>query len=165
MTSPPVVRPISWIAAIPQFIALALAAGIGVLLSPANWTLGMTCGAGVYVLYSFGSRAMITRDHRAGIVLNSQRRFADAIPYFQRSFEFFDRHDWIDRYRSIVLMTPGAISYREMALVNIAFCYVQIGDGVQACMSYERCLKRFPRNEIALGTLRMMDAAQQSSKE
>jgi hypothetical protein len=60
-------------------------------------------------------------------------------------------------------MTPGAMSYREMALVNIAFCYVQIGDGVQARLSYEKCLERFPRSEIALSTLRMMDAAERAS--
>ncbi len=163
MTSPPpTIRPISWLAVIPQFVALGIAVGAGVLLSPANQTLGMTCGAGAYVLYSFGSRALIAREHRAGITLNNQQRFADAIPHFQRSFEFFDRHDWIDRYRSIVLMNPGAISYREMALANIAFCYIQMGDGVQARLSYEKCLKRFPRSEIALSTLRMMDAAERA---
>lgn len=122
----------------------------------------MTCGAGVYILYSFGSRALMARDHRAGIALNNQHRFADAIPHFKRSLEFFDRHDWIDRYRSIVLMTAGAMSYREMALANIGFCYIQTGDGAQARLHYEKCLERFPRSEIALSTLRMMDAAERA---
>jgi tetratricopeptide (TPR) repeat protein len=156
------IRQISWIAAIPQFIVLALAVGMGMLLSPANLTFGMTCGAATYLLYSFGSRLLIPRYHRTGIALSRQQRFADAIPHFERSLEFFDRHDWVDRYRSIVLMSPSAMSYREMALANIAFCYSQIGDGEQARLYYEKCLERFPDSSLALTALRMIDAVRRT---
>ena len=158
MTSPPpLIRQISWIAVIPQFIALAMAISVGQLLSPARPSNGMLWGAAVYLLYSFGSRMLIPRDHRAGIALSRQQRFEDAIPRFQKSLEFFDRHDWIDRYRSIVLMSPSAASYREMALANLAFCYSQIGDGEQARSYYEKCLERFPDSTLALTALRMID--------
>lgn len=162
MTSPPpMIRRISWVAVIPQFIALALAISLGQLLSPAKPSNGMLWGAAVYLFYSFGSRMLIPRDHRAGIALSRQQRFADAIPRFQQSLEFFDRHDWIDSYRSIVLMSPSAVSYREMALANIAFCYSQIGDGEQARSYYEKCLQRFPESGLAITALRMMDSARQ----
>jgi hypothetical protein len=115
-------------------------------------------GAAAYLAYSIGSRALFTRAHRAGIRLVKQRRFEEAIPKFQESFDFFERHPWIDRFRSFVLMSPSAASYREMALANIAFCYGQIGNG-EACRGYYReCLARFPGSGLASAALRMLDS-------
>jgi tetratricopeptide (TPR) repeat protein len=85
----------------------------------------------------------MSRDHCRGVGLTKQEWYADAIPYFQRSFEFFDRHSHLDRFRSIILMSPSAAAYREMALANIGFCYSQIGDGDQARRYYVECLERW----------------------
>ncbi|MCE9525927.1 MAG: tetratricopeptide repeat protein [Planctomycetales bacterium] len=159
------IRQISWMAVIPQVIALALAITVGEYLTPAKPMNGMMWGAAAYLLYSFGSRRLIPRNHRTGVSLSRQQRFAEAIPHFQRSLEFFDRYDWMDRYRSIVLMSPSAVSYREMALANIAFFYSQIGEGEQARSYYEKCLERFPESGLALTALRMMDAAREMPPE
>jgi tetratricopeptide (TPR) repeat protein len=157
MCSVPIVRKISWIAVLPQLAALVLCVSIGVFVSP---RMGLLGGAAVYVTYSITSRLLVARDHRQGIWLIKQRRYQDAIAMFQRSLSFFDRHDWINRYRSIVLMSPSAISYREMALANIAFCYMQLGDGRQGRAFYEECLRRFPDSGLAVAALRMMDSVQ-----
>ena len=152
----PVVRQISWVAVIPQLIAISIMIVIATWLSPVN---GVLYGAAVYLLYSFGSRQLITRDHRAGIALVKEHRFGEAIPRFQKSLEFLDRNSWIDRFRSIVLMSPSAMSYREMAIANLAFAYSQIGRGGEARAQYEECLRRFPDSGLAMAALRMMDAA------
>jgi hypothetical protein len=115
----PIVRQVSWPAALPQLAALAAAVTIGYLLVGRD---GIFPGAFAYLAYSIGSRLLIPRDHRAGIKLGRKQQFEQAIPKFQASFDFFNRHAWIDRFRSIVLMSPSAASYREMALANIAFC-------------------------------------------
>jgi hypothetical protein len=125
----PIIRQIAWLATIPQFAALVTAMLAGMWLWPPG---GIYLGAAAYLLYSIGSRLTIPRTHRAGVRLTRQQRFAEAIPKFEESLAFFERYAWIDRYRSVVLMSPSAISYREMALSNIAFCYSQIGDGEQA---------------------------------
>ena len=51
------------------------------------------------------------------------------------------------------------MSYREMALINTAFCFVQIGEFEQARSHYEQCLRRFPDSELANAALKSMDAA------
>ncbi len=119
---------------------------------------GVQWGAVAYLAYSIGSRQFIARAHRVGIGLIKQQRFDEAIPKFQESLEFFDRHTWIDRFRSITLMSPSAPSYREMALANIAFCYGQLGDGEQSRLYYQRCLDRFPGSGLATAALRMLDS-------
>lgn len=106
---------------------------------------------------------LVARDHRVGVGLVKSQRFEEAIPKFQDSLKFFDRYPWIDRYRSIVLMSPSAAGYREMALANIAFCYGQIGDGEQSRHFYEECLRRFPDSGLASSALRMLDAGKQEN--
>lgn len=156
----PIVRQVSWPAALPQFAALAAAMAIGYLLGGRD---GAPWGALAYLAYSIGSRRIIPKAHRAGIALVKQQRFAEAIPKFQESFEFFERHPWIDRFRSITLMSPSAASYQEMALANIAFCYGQLGDGEQSRMYYQRCLERYPDSGLATAALRMLDSAVSAS--
>ena len=154
-TQIPIVQQISWLAVIPQLTVLAIAIIVAMRFSPSN---GILYGAGAYLLYSVAARQLITRDHRAGIALAKEQRFEEAIPRFQKSLEFLDRHPWIDRFRSIVLMSPSASSFREMALANIGFAYSQIGRGDEARAYYETCLQRFPDSGLATTALRMLNS-------
>ena len=154
----PIVRQVSWIATIPQFVALLIAMAIGTTFSPHD---GIVWGGGAYLAYSIGSRMLIPRHHRAGMALLRQNRFEEAIPQFKESLRFFDCHSWIDRFRSVVLMSPSAAGYREMALANLAFCYGQIGEGTQSRDCYDERLKRFPDSGLANAAVRMLDSAKQ----
>jgi hypothetical protein len=154
----PIVTSISWWATIPQFAALAICCAVGywLLRSPR----GVMVGAAVYLAYSFGSRSLIPWYHRRGVRLSRHGRFAEAIPQHQTSYDFFTRHAWLDRYRAIVMMSPSAMSFREMALLNIAFAYAQLGDGAKAKEFYRRALEEFPGSAMAVAALRMIDAAE-----
>ncbi|WP_144803871.1 tetratricopeptide repeat protein [Maribacter sp. MAR_2009_72] len=54
------------------------------------------------------------------------------------------------------------MSYREMALANIGYCYSQIGDGKKAKEYYERTLKEFPGSGLAKSALNMMNSVEQT---
>lgn len=155
MSDVPIVRQVSWIGAVPQLIALVLAVFIGKFLFP---DYGFLFGASVYLVYSFGSRLLIVRDHRSGIDLVKKGEYAAAIPRFEESLRFLDRHPWIDNARSIVLMSASKSSFREMALANIGFCYSQLGRGAEAKAAYEKCLARFPDSGLATAALRMLNS-------
>jgi hypothetical protein len=92
----PIVRQASWPAVLPQILAGLVAMVTGYLLAGRD---GVQWGAVAYLAYSIGSRQFIARAHRVGIGLVKQQRFDEAIPKFQESLEFFDRHAWIDRFR------------------------------------------------------------------
>jgi len=151
----PIVRQSSFTLVIPQLVAIAVAIFVAVRLSP---TYGFIYGPAVYLLYSFGSRFVLAREHRAGVALAKRQKFDEAIPKFQKSLDFFDRFPWIDRFRSIILMSASAFSYREMALANIGFAYSQIGMGAEARVYYEKCLERFPNSSLATAALRMLNS-------
>ena len=154
-SSPPVIRQISWVSVIPQLAILGMLILLMTQLVPRN---GMVWGASIFLMYSFGSRFLISRHHAKGMALIRENNFQDAIQKFLDSLAFFDRHPWIDRFRSIVLMSSSKISYTEMALANIAFCYSQIGDGASATAYYQKCLARFPNSSIANAALNMLSA-------
>ncbi|MEX2026418.1 MAG: tetratricopeptide repeat protein [Pirellulaceae bacterium] len=154
----PTIRPISWTATIPQLLA-------GATAILAMWALTgcfqkvMLYVATIYLAYSFGSRLLLAGAHRRGIQLAHQHRFEDAIREYESSYDFFRRYRWLDDYRSTLMMTPSAMSYREMALVNIAFAYSQLGDSAQSIAYYRRALDEFPDSQIAVAALKMMESA------
>ncbi|MDH3639811.1 MAG: hypothetical protein OES09_15310, partial [Gammaproteobacteria bacterium] len=54
----------------------------------------------------------------------SLKDYDTAIDQFQRSYDFFSKHYWLDKYRGVTMMSPSIWSYREMALMNIASVHV-----------------------------------------
>lgn len=159
----PTVRPISWLATIPQLVALSAAVTVGWFATHSS--TGVFCGAVVYLTYSFGSRRIIPRAHRRGIRLLQAQRFEEAIRAHEESYEFFTRHAWLDRFRSVMMMTPAAMSYREMSLINIAFAYSQIGDGKKAKEYYLRARDEFPESAMAGAALAMIESVERSLGE
>jgi tetratricopeptide (TPR) repeat protein len=109
-------------------------------------------------------RFQIPKHHRRGIALFKKKSFSEAIPQFEKSYTFFKNNSWIDRFRFITFMSSSRISYTEMALINMAFCYGQIGDGKRSIELYEKALKEFPDSEMAKASLRMYEAARNTTE-
>ena len=132
------------------------------LLIGAGWFVGLpyypAVGAGVYLVYSIGSRFLLLRAHRAGMRLVRREQFSDAIPHFQHSYEFFTHHRWIDDWRFVTLLSSSEISHREMALVNLAFCHAQLGSGEKAREYYLQAVREYPGSPVAEAGLRMIEA-------
>jgi tetratricopeptide (TPR) repeat protein len=124
-----------------------------------GWPEAMMAGGGLYIAYSFGSKALLARHHRSGMRLTKRGHFAEAIPHFERSLAFFEQRAWVDRWRALTMLSSARMSYREMALVNVAFCHAQVGDGRRAESAYREALARFPDSVMAGAALRLMEAA------
>ena len=153
----PVIRQIAWIALIPQLIILI------VLVVLTSMIFGVSSpipdlAVILYFLYPLVSRKLIAHNHRSGIRLFKAGDYVHAIDEFEKSYDFFMKHKWIDKYRFVILLSSGRISYAEMALLNIAFCYTQIGDGNRAKMYYGKTLEQFPDSGMAKAALQMMNS-------
>lgn len=94
--------------------------------------------------------------HRKGIRQLRKGNVENAIKEFKKSYNFFTKHFWLDKYRSIFILSISSISYRELALNNIGFCYSQIGKGDKAIEYYEQGLKEFPDSILINNALRMI---------
>ena len=156
----PVVRQFSWRQSIPQLLILAgvILVSAFVLKNSMSTIPAIMLGAGIYLLYSQGSRYLILSAHRHGIQLVSRHKYNEAIKQFEKSYDFFNRFSWIDNYRSVILLSSSAMAYKEMALLNIAFCYGQSDQGDKAKEYYKRVLDEYPDNGMAIATLKLIDS-------
>lgn len=80
-----------------------------------------------------------------------------AISEMETCLAFFQHHPWIDRYRWFVTMNSSAISYREMALLNIAMFHTSAGRKEQAKATYRRALELFPESVVATQALKAIE--------
>ena len=154
----PMVRQIAWLSLLPQ---LALIVCIIIFARFIGFQNYVMAGAIIYLTISFLVRFGIPFHHRKGIVLFKKSSFVEAIPFFEKSYFFFKKNGWIDKYRYIILLSSSRISYTEMALLNIAFCYGQSGNGKESKDYYEKALSEFPNSEIAKASLRMLESAKE----
>ncbi len=151
----PIARQVKWIFLVPQLIILALLMFAYFLADAPEY---IAYGALSYLVLSYSLRNFIPLDHRVAMRLVHKRAFQNAIPYFISSYEFFDKHSWIDRYRAFTLLSSSAMCYREMALNNIAFCFSQTGQGAKAIEFYKRTLAEYPGNEMAKAALNLINS-------
>jgi tetratricopeptide (TPR) repeat protein len=155
-SSLPIVRQVAWLSVVPQLTLMAALIAVCYALGFHN---PVFAGALVYLILSFTLRRAIPRHHRAGLRFFKQERFADAIPQFQQSHEFFLEHAWLDRWRALTLLSSSRVSYREMALLNLAFCLAQTGQRQQALATYKQALAEFPDSKLAQVSIRMLDGS------
>lgn len=156
MTSnPPIVKQVAWISLIPQiaFILILIA-----VYNQFGYEDAGLYGALTYLILSMGLRYFIPKSHREGIQLTKKNQFEKAIAEYEKSYEFFTKNEWIDKYRFITLLSSSKMNYREMALCNIAFCYSQIGNGTKGIEFYQKTLEEFPENGLAKSGLKMLNS-------
>ena len=128
-------------------------------------THGIMFGLVAYLMLALLQQQLIPRHHRKALRHCKRQEYDQAIPNYQKSVEFFRDHEWVDRFRAVTMMSAAGMSYREMGLIGLGFCYAQVGDGLNARRSYEQCLEEFPDNGMAIAALRLMDAAVSSTDE
>ncbi|MCZ4408797.1 hypothetical protein O3Q51_08260 [Cryomorphaceae bacterium 1068] len=151
----PTFRQVAWISLFPHLLVMGIFMLIWYQFDTSAFIL---YGAATYLILSQFLRQTIAKEHRKGMASVKREDFKNAIPHFEQSYAFFKKYDWVDKYRFLTLLSSGKISYKEMALNNIAFCYGQMGNGKASKEYYERTLKEFPESGIAKAALRLLNS-------
>ncbi|MFK7947224.1 MAG: tol-pal system YbgF family protein [Saprospiraceae bacterium] len=151
----PTIRKVAWISLFPQVGVMLILFLFYNALGVGNPVIAFTV---TYILLSVSLRTLIPRNHREGISLVGKKQYAAAIPQFEDSYRFFDKYDWVDKYRYITMLNSSAMSFQEMALCNIAFCYIQLENIEQAETYYLRALEEFPESGLATAGLQYIES-------
>jgi hypothetical protein len=133
----PVGRQMAWISVIPHLAVMALIVAGFYIAGSKDYFLN---GIITYVILSICLRIFIPRFHREGMHRVKRKDFSTAIISFEKSF--FSKYEWVDKYCFLALLSSSALSYRDMALCNIAFCYSQIGEGAKTMSYYKKALQQ-----------------------
>lgn len=129
---------------------------------PNSFDLAVLYGALGYLVYSFGSKALLLRHHRRGIRFSKLKLFREAIREFESSYSFLSKYSWVDKYRFITMLDSSALPYREMALCNVAFSYAQVEERSRAKEYYRMALEEFPESVMAKSGLEYVESAKRT---
>ena len=145
---------VTWISVLLRLSVFLLLSGLFYLVDK-EWFIYYAFAT--YILLSFLLQIFIPTDHNKGIKLIKQEKFEEAIPHFKNSVDFFTKHSWIDKYRSITLLISSRRSFREISLCNLAYCLTQVKRVEEARKMYEDVLIEYPNNIVAKAVLKTFD--------
>lgn len=111
----------------------------------------------IYVLGTHALRLLLLGPHRKGMKLARRGQRKEAIAAFEQSYRFMARRPWIDTLRWLLLMSPSSISYREIALYNIASCHLKSGSRANARQYFEKVKTEFPHGLLAPMAARQLE--------
>lgn len=148
-------RQINWLAVLPQsalMFGLMIGLEYGLQLQG-----GALLGAMLYFAAFYLLQMLVPHHHRRGLLCIRRKEFDRALQNFRDSYEFFKARLWLDKYRAFILLSASSMSYREMALLNQAYCHIQLEQYDQARAVYERTLQEFPDSQMAKRNLSYFD--------
>lgn len=109
-----------------NFVALALQIALFFLLYLAFQKSGSDeaalWAAMTYLVCAFGLRYFVPLDHRKGMREMKLGNYSNALIHFEKSYTFFSRYRWIDRFRVFTMFSVSKLSYREMAVMYKEIC-------------------------------------------
>lgn len=106
------------------------------------WLLSISA----YLLLNGYLKIIIPASHRKGLYYIRKGELEGAIFAFRKSYDFFQKYNWLDEYRAFTLFSLSALSYKEMALMNIIYCHAQLGRDTEVKQVQQRLKSEFPNN-------------------
>lgn len=118
-----------------------------------------------YLVITLGMQLLFTINFRKGFSFYKKEQFENAIPEFQKSYDFYSKHRWLDNNRYIIMMSATQNTYLEMSLVDLAYSYEQLGNAEQAKELYLKTLSLFPESEMAKTALNIMNMMKKANNK
>lgn len=141
-------RQVNWTAFILHTLLVVLVSFVLIMIGLKS-DLSILIAAVSYMGLSVFLQRVVPRHHRMGFRFLLHKEYESASVAFQESWNFFSKNIWLDKYRSIFLLSASKMSYREMALINRSLCYWQSGNNERALESYKEVLGLFPDSRLA----------------
>jgi tetratricopeptide (TPR) repeat protein len=108
----------------------------------------------VYLLIAFALRKLfLPLVLHQGIQLIKEEKFEQAIPFIQKTVDYYTKNSWIDKFRFLLLISSSKSTIRESSICNLAYCYLQIGETKKSREIYQGVLTQYPKNKNAKSML------------
>ena len=142
----PVIRNTRFSYFIPQFAIMLL---LILIVGMFNYTYAIILGICLYFILSMYLKIIIPKWHRKGVFALKKGAIEAAIIAFDRSYAYFKKNAWIDKYRAFTLLSTSQFSYTEMALMNIIYCFEKMGNTTKAKQYHKKLQVEFPGNKYS----------------
>lgn len=106
----------------------------------------------------FFEKIVFKHNHKA-LKLLKKKEYEEAIEEYIISYEFILKRKFICKLGELFLIPEGDYtSYKEITLLNIAFCYLQLKNIDKLKNYYQKILEEFPGNEEAKAMLDIINS-------
>ena len=163
MSRRPIIRQTAWVSIIPQLIVFAVLIAL-FYLTTNDLRLSVLLCCITYLILSRGSKGIVLRHHRKGMLCVRSNDYATAAAHFENSFDLLRKYPAFDKFRYILLLDSSYIPYTEMALINLAYCSIKLEQIDKAKQYYHKALELFPDSEIAKEALSSIENIESSDK-
>lgn len=119
-----------------------------VIIVPKQGIETVVVACGVYLIWSMVGRLLLGASMRTGLKQMMYRKHRDAIESLKDSADFFQRNKWIDDLRWIFLLSSAKSGYREMSLVNLTYCHLQLLEHDEAKAYLATAKAEYPESEL-----------------
>ena len=121
----------------------------------------------VYLLIAFALRKLFFPLFiHQGIRLIKEEKFEQAIPFIQKTIDYYTKNSWVDKFRFLLMISSSKRTVRESSICNLAYCYLQIGEIKKSREIYQEVLTQYPKNINAkslLNTINILSPASNST--
>ncbi|NIQ78469.1 MAG: hypothetical protein GTN93_10325 [Anaerolineae bacterium] len=160
----PTIRNVAWIRVIPlMLVILVAAAAFHALGLCPEWACNLLAAVIVVVGYRYLTRYTVTRHHVKGLRLVRAQRFDEATRAFEQNLAFFEKHPNLDKWRSLIFLSPARYGHREMTLMNLGYTSAMMRRGARSAQYYKRALELNPKNGAAIAALNLLNSALEHS--
>ena len=98
---------------------------------------GILVGVIVFAVAAFLLRIILQYNHINGMRLIDDKFYPEASEFFRKSYLFFSKHYWIDKYRFITMFSSNYLSFRDMDLNNYGVCLTCMEEFDKALEAYK----------------------------
>lgn len=98
---------------------------------------GVLIGVIVFAVVAFLLRIILQYNHINGMRLIDDKFYPEASEFFRKSYLFFSKHYWIDKFRFITMFSSNYLSFRDMDLNNYGVCLTCMEEFDKALEAYK----------------------------
>lgn len=99
---------------------------------------GILIGVILFAVVAFLLRIILQYNHINGMRLIDDKCYPEAAEFFRKSYEFFNKHYWIDKFRFITMFSSNYLPFRDMDLNNYGVCLTCMEEHEKALEVYHR---------------------------
>jgi tetratricopeptide (TPR) repeat protein len=149
----------NWLALIPKVFVIGIFCILFYQFDKRNFFLFAVI---VYLILTYIARWLFYPSFvHAGIKHIKEGKFEQAIPFIQKTINYYKGHPWIDKFRFLLLISSAKSTILESSVCNLAYCYLQTGQVEKSTELYQNILRQNPENINARAMLNTINLVMQ----
>ena len=114
------------------------------LIGEADFRYSLISGVLLYFLLTWFIPSFFINSFQKSVNACISKDYETAVENLKKSYKFFSKYPWIDKWRYILLGNTSSLSFKFLILNNLVFCYKQLHNEQKATYYMDIIEKTYP---------------------